>query len=97
MINEAKSVRGTNQVAWLGYEISDICIRPSKKKTEQIRSLISPKNAKGLRQVLGIVNYYGRYIPNLAELAHPLFKRLKKEREWKWGTIEENALNQIKE
>ena len=82
---------------WLRHEISDLGIRPSKKKTERIRSLIAPTNVKGLRQVLGIVNYYGRYIPNLAELAHPLFERLKKEREWKWGTTEENTLDRIKE
>ena len=97
MINETKSVRETNQVDRLGYEISVIGIRPSKKKTERIRSLVAPTNVKAMRQILWIVNYYCRYIPNLTELAHPLFERLKKEREWKWGTTEENGLDRIKE
>ena len=35
LINEAKSVRETNQVDWLGYKISDIGIRRLKKRQNE--------------------------------------------------------------
>ena len=84
LVNEKKSVRETNQVDWLGYDIWTDGIRPSGDKAERIRNLPTPTSVKELRQVMGIVNYYCRFVPHLATLAHPLFERLKKKRYWRW-------------
>ena len=79
-INESKSTKETYQVDWLGFEISSEGIRPSRMKTEKIRSLTAPTTVNELRQLLGVINYYCSYVPNLASLAQPLFNRLKNDR-----------------
>ena len=74
-INESKSTKETNQVDWLGFEISSDGIRPSRMKTEKIQSLTAPVTVKELRQLLDVKNYYCRYVSNLVPLAQPLFDR----------------------
>ena len=49
-----------------------------------------------MRQVLGVVNYYARYVPKLAAMPSPLHELLKKTTAWKWGSKEE-ALERLKE
>ena len=41
--------------------------------------MAEPKNVPELRRFLGMVNYLGRLIPNLATILHPLNALLHKE------------------
>ena len=52
---------------------------------------------KELRQLLGIVNYYQKYIPKMAVIAEPLHSLLRKDKAWKWGKLCDEALAKIKE
>ena len=71
-------------------------MKPSSSKSEKIRGLKAPRSAKELRQLLGIVNYYMKYIPRMAMLAEPLHALLKKGRSWRWGPAQQKGLDQIK-
>ena len=44
-----------------------------------------PKNQKQLRSFLGMVNYYGRFVPALSTTAHPLNNLLRHNVRWKWS------------
>ena len=72
-------------------------IKPSKEKACRIRNLKAPGTVKEVRQILGIVNYYGRYIPGLADLAEPMHRLLKKGVRWNWGIPEQKSLDSLKE
>ena len=85
------------EVEWLGYHLSESGIKPAPGKVEKIRTLRSPTCLNELRQVLGVVNYYARYVPKLAAMASPLHELLKKTTAWKWGSKEEEALDRLKE
>ena len=50
-----------------------------------------PKNAQELKSFLGLFHYYGRFIPNLATLLHPLNQVLKLNSKWKWLSKCQNA------
>ena len=95
-INTEKTVLETSAVEWLGYEISSRGLRPTLKKAEHIGRLKDPENVKQARQVMGVVNYYGRFIPSLAQIAHPIHSLLEKGKKWKWGSVEHQALEKIK-
>ena len=41
-------------------------------KVEAILDTPKPDDVKQLHSFLGLVNYYGRFVPNLATAAHPL-------------------------
>ena len=46
---------------------------------------------------MGIINYVGKFIPNLAEITKPLRELLKKEIDRHWNKTHEEAVNKIKE
>ena len=87
----------SEKVEWLGYELSAEGIKPTADKTVQIINLQAPKTVKQVRQILGIVNYYSRFLKNLATVAKPISALLEKNKKLKWTDTEEEALNQIKE
>ena len=66
-------------------------------KTLKIKELKTPKSVPELRHVLGMVNYYQRYIPMMATISEPLHSLLRKGKKWTWGRTEEESWNKIKE
>ncbi len=52
---------------------------------------------KQLRSFLGLVLYYGKFLPNLASLLSPLHDLLKKATRWRWSRECEHAFQQAKE
>ena len=96
--NEDKSIYDGTTVDWLGYELSGDGIRASKESTEKIMQLQTPTNIKEVQRVLGVVNYYRRFIPKMNDLAMPIQALLKKQSltKWKWSEECDDALNKIK-
>lgn len=56
-----------------------------------------PNNVQELRSFLGLVNYYGRFLRNLAATCQPLNQLLRKEHKWKWSQDCEKAFSDLKE
>lgn len=50
---------------------------------EAIRSTPQPENVQQLKSFLGLIHYYGKFLPNLATLLQPLNNLLKKNMTWK--------------
>lgn len=55
-----------------------------------------PSNESEVRSFLGLANYMGKFIPNLAEIDEPLRKLTQKGVLFHWGDTEEHAFNKIK-
>lgn len=72
VINPAKCVFGQPHVKFLGYMVSNCGTEPSPAKVQVIRDYPRPNNMKQLRQFLGALNFYRRFIPKAAELQAPL-------------------------
>ncbi|XDV29902.1 hypothetical protein PO909_032932 [Leuciscus waleckii] len=62
---------------FLGQVISQEGVTPSPERVPAITALETPTNVSELKRVLGMVNYVGRYIPNLSQILHPLNELLK--------------------
>ena len=63
-------------------KIAAISEAPSPKKIAAISEAPSPKNVAELRSYLGLLNYYGHFIPNLSTLLQPLHELLQKGVKW---------------
>ena len=71
---------GVRQVEFLGRTISPEGISPQARKIQNfLAKLRFPKSKKALQRYLGFVNYYGNYIPRMAEKLNPFHKLLKTE------------------
>ena len=63
----------------LGHIISKQDIEVDKAKVELIVKLPSPTNVKGVRQFLGHVGFYRRFIKDFSKLTRPLCELLVKD------------------
>ena len=72
-------------VDFLGHQIDAEGIHPLDSKVEAILHAPTPKNLQELRSFLGLLNYYGKFIPNLARLIQPLNNLLQRGQTWHWS------------
>ena len=56
-----------------------------------------PENEQQLRSFLGLLNYYSKFIPNLATIVHPLNRQIRQDVRWKWTQECVEAFQQAKE
>ena len=65
-------------VEFLGYRVDGEGRHPTDEKIAAIKGAPSLKNVAEFRSYLGLVDYYGNFIPNLSTLLQPLHELLRK-------------------
>lgn len=96
-LNESKCVFGKTSVEFLGHTISADGIRPDESKVKAIVDMKEPKDITELRRFLGMVNFLGRYVHNLADILRPLNDLLYHDTQWTWDTPQAEAFRKVKE
>ena len=71
-------------VEYLGHQVDADGLHTLPSKVAAIVQAPEPENEQQLRSFLGLLNYYSKFIPNLATILHPLNHLLRKEVHWKW-------------
>ena len=87
----------TSSVTYLGHTVNAKGIQPTAEKVQAIRDMRAPKDLHELRVLLGMVNYYGKFLPDLATLLSPWYNLLTKEAKFCWSDACAKALTKIKE
>jgi hypothetical protein len=90
-----KVMFATKQISFLGHIVGVDGVRIDPERTQAIRAFTPPKDAKSISRFIGMVNFYHKFIPNLAELAAPLNQLHKKGVKFKWGA-EQSAFEALK-
>ena len=72
-------------------------VHPLADKIEAIRNAPRPTDVSQLKSYLGLLNYYGKFMPNLSTLLHPLYALLQQNQSWVWSKACEQAFQQSKE
>ena len=85
------------EVEYLGHSIFAKGIQPVSTKVQAIRDAPRPQDVSQLRSFLGMLNYYGKFLPNLATLLRPLYDLLLSTTTWTWGNSQEQAFRKAKE
>ena len=85
-----------DKVCYLGHMISKNGIEVNPEKVRAVQDFPKPKNVKNIRQFLGVVNFYRKFLPRLASIAKPLTTLLKKDKKFKWTDATEKSFNQLK-
>ena len=86
-----------DSVEYLGHLISSEGIHAIPEKVKAIAEAPHPKNVNELQSFLGLINYYGKFIENLASILHPLNDLLKSTTPWNWTTECSKAFRHAKE
>ncbi len=85
-----------HKVEYLGHMIDADGIHPMESKVEAISKAEPPKNVSELRAFLGMVNYYGKFLPCMSTTLGPLYHLLKSDSEWEWSHEQETAFEKCK-
>lgn len=83
-------------VSYLGHILDEKGIRPSDGNVQAIKEAPTPKNETQLRAYLGLLNFYGKFVPNMAAMLKPLYNVLNHEKGFQWSHAAEQAFQQSK-
>lgn len=85
-----------DSVKYLGHIIQNNTITPLKDNLIAIKEFPVPKTKKNVRQFLGKINFYGKYIQNISIILDPLHNLLRKEQKFIWTGECQESFDTIK-
>lgn len=77
LLNENKCIFKAKTIQFLGHELSSSGIKPLDKYIKAIETFRAPETIEEIQSFLGLVNFVGKWIPNLATLTEPIRKLLR--------------------
>jgi hypothetical protein len=77
LMNPDKSVFAQSSVTYLGHSISAAGISPMDSHVTAIQDFPTPTSVKQLQRFLGLLNFYRRFLPNVAGVLRPLTDALR--------------------
>lgn len=96
-VNPAKVQFAREEISFLGHLVGMGGVRIDPERTQSIRDFQPPRDAKGIARFIGMVNFYRKFIPNVAEIAAPLNLLRRKGEKFKWGEEQDRAFRTLKE
>ena len=81
-VNKKKCTFFEKEIEYVGFILDKNGVHVNQNKVKAINELAEPKDLKQLQIFLGGINYYSKFIPNMADIAKPLYRLI--EKEWKW-------------
>ena len=85
------------RVQYLGHLISGEGIEPVPEKLQSLREMTEPTTPKGVKQYLGFVGYYRKFIPKYSDIAKPLTELTKQETTFQWTDQCQESFNLLKD
>ena len=95
-LNDKKCELRKTAIKFLGHSISKDGVKADEEKIAAIRHMKAPTNVSELRTVLGMINYLGRFIPQLSHHLAPMNKLLCKDTSWTWGPKQQQSFDTAK-
>ena len=74
IVNQEKCELGVSELDFLGHRVTTEGIKPMPERVESIRAFPKPDDKAGLQRFLGMVNFYHRFMPSIAQTLIPLHK-----------------------
>ncbi len=97
-VNPDKCKFFQERVEYCGHGISAAGLYKTKAKIDAVMEAPRPTNVSELRGFLGMVNYYHKFLPNLAMVLHPLTEMLREDgRSWAWSESCDKAFLEAKQ
>ena len=95
--NRGKCSFFSESVEYLGHRVDSNGLHTTEKKVEAMIAAPEPTNVQELRSFLGLIHYYGKFLPNLATLLQPLNVLLREGSEWVWTEACSAAFGEAKQ
>lgn len=80
----------------LGHIIDKGGLHPNPAKTREIDRMPYPQSVKELQAFLGVINFYRRFLPDIAKVCAPLYDLLKANTKFVWSKQCKHAVDALK-
>lgn len=84
------------KVKYLGHIIGEDTVSPLKDNLIAIKNFPVPQNKKNVRQFLGKVNFYHKYIPQATKTLEPFHRLLRKDTPFVWSEECQSTFEKLK-
>lgn len=84
------------EVEYVGHIFSAEGVNPTDDKIKAILTIPAPENKKKLQRFMRMINYLGKFIPNLSARTQPPRQLLENEVAWHWGDVQDRSFNDLK-
>ena len=84
-------------IQYLGHLVSKEGFEPLPEKLEAIRKMPAPKNSKEVKQFLGLIGYYRKFVPRFADISRPLTHLTRHNTDFEWTRQCEKSFNHLRE
>jgi len=84
------------KITFLGYSIDEKGLHIPTDRIKAISDVPTPKNVHESKVFLGLVNYYGKFVPNMYTVASPLYALLRNNVKFVWGNDQQKGFDEIK-
>lgn len=95
-VNPKKVKFAVPEISFLGHRMSSKGISIDPERTYAIQNFPPPRDAKGIARFIGMIQFFGKFIPHLAEKAAPLNKLRRKGVKFEWGDEQQKAFETLK-
>ena len=84
-------------IQYLGHLVSEKGFELLPEKLESIRKMPAPRTAKEVKQFLGLIGYYQKFVPRFADISRPLTKLTCHNVTFEWTDQCAKAFNHLRE
>lgn len=95
-LNPRKCKFRLTEVVYVGHVFTSEGLKADPDKTTAITEMLVPGDITALQRLLGMINYLGKFVPNLSELSAPLNQLTCKDTVWCWLKQHQNADDTLK-
>ena len=85
------------RVDYLGHRLDQDGLHPLPDQVEAIQKAPAPTNVTELKSYLGLLNYYGKFLPQLSMVLQPLHQLLRADHPWEWTGECEQSFQESKQ
>ena len=84
-------------IQYLGHLVSEEGFEPLPEKLEAVRVMPHPKTAKEVKQFLGLIRYYRKFIPRFSDLSRPLSRLTWHDCKFEWTPQCQKSFDYLRE
>jgi len=95
-LNQKKCQFGVTEITFLGDKLSAKGVEPHPAKVQALLDMPPPSDKKGILRALGMVNFLGKFLPNLSARTTHMRKLLQNDQEFVWSSVHDQEWKRLK-
>ena len=84
-------------IQYLDHLVSEKGFEPLPEKLEAIKKMPAPTTSKEVKQFLGLIGYYRKFVPRFSDISRPLTKLTRHDTPFEWTEQCGKAFNHFRE